>query len=148
MFRTALNYISFVVAGALLLIAFAVMQFWPASWWLDVQSVRVFDAKQGTPVVMAVVRTVKRDFRGEWVASIRRLENGRWINFCTATGKTNYGKEMVFPDPLTLQWWTHPSCHPLPAGKYVMRTSWVILNVSFFPDKEVQADSNIFEVAP
>lgn len=148
MLRAIVNYFSFVVAGALLLLAVAVIQFWPASFWFDVRAVRVFDVKDGEPVVMAVDRTIRHDFRGEWVASIRSLQNGKWISYCTARGTTNYREDSVLPDPLTLQWWTHPDCHPLPPGKYMMRTTWVIKGESFLPDKLAQADSNIFEIKP
>lgn len=148
MLRSIMNYLSFIFAGIILLAAFAIMQAWPASFWLDVRSVRVFDSNAGTPSLMAVDRTIKRDFRGEWVASIRRLENGGWVQYCTAKGSANYSEDSKFPDPLTLQWWTYPDCNPLPHGKYVMRTSWVIYGANFLPDKLVQADSNIFEVKP
>lgn len=148
MLRAIVNYFSFVVAGALLLLAVATIQFWPAWFWLDVRAVRVFDVHAGEPVVMAVDRTIRHDFRGEWVASIRSLQNGKWVSYCTARGTTNYREDSVLPDPLTLQWWTHPDCHPLQPGKYMMRTTWVIKGESFLPDKLAQADSNIFEIKP
>ena len=148
MLRAIVNYFSFVFAGVLLLLVMTIIQFWPASFWFDVRDVRVFDSMVGQPVVMAVDRTIRRDFKGEWVASIRSLQNGKWISYCTARGSTNYREDSVLPDPLTLQWWTHPDCHPLPPGKYTMRTTWVIKGESFLPDKLAQADSNIFEIKP
>jgi hypothetical protein len=148
MIRYLANAFSFIVAGLLLLAGAAIVQCWPASFWLEVRAVRVFDSHAGHDVVMAVDRIIKRDFRGEWVASIRRLEQGKWVSFCTAMGVTNYGSDSELPDPLTLQWWTYPDCHPLPVGKYQMRTSWVVLGEAFLPDKSVHADSNIFEIKP
>jgi len=148
MLRTILNYFSFVVAGALLLAAALIIQVWPASWWLDVRSVRVFDSQVGQPVVMAVDRTISRNFRGEWIASIRALETGKWVPFCVARGASHYRTDSVYPDPLSLRWWTYPSCNPLPSGKYVMHTTWVIKGDSFMPDKVVEADSNIFVITP
>lgn len=146
MLRAIVNYFSFFIAGMLLLLTAAVLNFWPSSSWFEVRSVRVFDSKAGESPLMAVDRTIKRDFRGEWLASIRRLENGGWVSFCTAIGHANYEADSHLPDPLTLRWWTYPDCHPLTPGKYVMRTSWVIHGAGPLPDKEVVADSNIFEV--
>lgn len=148
MLRSIANMFSFVVAGVLLLMSLVLIQVWPASFWFEVRSVRVFDANAGAQVVMAVDRAIKRDFRGEWLASIRRLENGRWVSFCTARGAANYGADSQLPDPLTLRWWTYPDCHPLPPGKYVMRTTWTVKGFSLMPDKDVTADSNIFEIRP
>lgn len=116
--------------------------------WLDVRSVRVFDARVGHPVAMAVDRTIVRDFRGQWLVTIRRQGFGGWETWCNASGSANYSTEAQFPDPLTLQWWTYPDCHPLPAGRYVMRTAWTVMGLGPLPDKEVRVDSNIFEVAP
>ena len=147
-FRTAINYLSFVFAGLTLLVAATAMQLWPASWWFEVDSVRVLDSQVGSPVVMVVNRTINRDFVGDWTASIRRLENGKWVPYCTATGSTNYQVDSELPDPLTLKWWTAPDCHPLEAGKYIMRTTWRINLTGFLPDKDVQATSNIFIVSP
>lgn len=146
MLRAIINYFSFFVAGMLLLLMAVGINVWPASFWLEVRSIRVFDANVGDTPIMAVDRTIRRDFRGEWIASIRKLESGGWTSYCTAKGSTNYEANSVYPDPLTLKWWTHPDCHPLPPGKYAMRTSWAIKGVGPIPDKEVTADSNIFEI--
>lgn len=146
MMRQLVNMFSFVVAGSLLLFCTFLIVVWPASYWLEVNTVRVFDSKSGDPVVMAVDRRIHRDFRGEWMASIRRLESGGWVAFCQAEGKANYARDSQLPEPLTLKWWTHPDCNPLPPGKYVMRTTWVVKGASVLPDKEVQADSNIFQI--
>lgn len=147
MVRQLVNMFSFVVAGFLLLASTSVIALWPASFWYEVNAVRVFDTKSGDPVIMAVDRKIHRDFRGEWIASIRRLESIGWVAFCQAEGKANYAKDSQLPEPLTLKWWTHPNCNQLPPGKYVMRTSWVVKGVGIFPDKEVQADSNIFQIS-
>ena len=146
--RTAVNYLSFVFAGLILLLSALVVQLWPASFWFDVASVRVEDSRVGGPVIMAVSRTIHRDFTGEWTTSLRRLQDGKWIAYCTASGATNYQTDSSLPDPLTLQWWTYPDCHPIDEGKYIMRTTWRIKGMGFLPDKEVQATSNIFVVNP
>lgn len=148
MMRQIANFFSFIVAGLLLCLTAAVIQLWPSSFWFEVVSVRVFDAKVGESILMAVDRRINRDFSGSWIASVRRLDGGGWVSYCTATGRTNYAVDSRLPEPLTLRWWTHPECNPLPAGKYQMRTTWVIHGPNLLPDKTVQADSNIFQVNP
>ncbi len=60
-----------------------------------------------------------------------------------------YRTDSVFPNPLTLSWWTFPGCQdPMQPGKYQMRTTWTILGDGFWPNKTVTADSNIFEIRP
>lgn len=144
--KTAVNYLSFVIAGVILIIAALILHLWPASWWLEVGSVRVDDSKVGEPVIMAVTRTINRDFLGHWTASLRRLERGKWVPYCSATGAVNYEVDSDLPDPLTLKWWTAPFCHPLEAGKYVMRTTWRVEGAGFLPDKRVRSVSNIFVI--
>ena len=149
MLRAAINYLSFVVAGVILLVVAIVIQFLPtASWWFEVRSIRVFDAKEGEPVPMAVDRSINRPFRGQWVTSIRRLENNGWVMYCSVDGATNYSPKASLPDPLYLNWWTSPGCNPIPAGKYILETDWLIKNTGVLPDKEVNVISNIFEVKP
>lgn len=149
MLRTAVNILMFAWAALFLLLGFAAAHAVSASWWLEVRSVRVFDAQAGAPVLMAVDRSIERDFYGDWSVSIRRWDAGGWVSYCQARGQANYATDSQLPDPLTLQWWTHPGCHPLPPGRYVMRTSWTVHpDMSVLPAKRVQADSNIFEVRP
>lgn len=151
MIRAIVNYFSFLFAGILLLIGAAVVILWPARFWLDVQSIRVFDARFGDPVVMVVDRTINRNFSGHWVVAIRKWGAGGWVPFCSARGDTSYETDSVFPEPLTLRWWSYPDCHPLPPGRYTMRTSWTIEPtgvLAFMPLKSVSAPSNIFEIKP
>lgn len=148
MFRAAINYLSFVFAGLLLAVFLAVAHFWPSSFWFEVRSLRVFDSVLGEPIPMAVDRTIRRDFSGRWVSTIRRLEGGSWVSYCTAENTTNYSVDAKLPDPLYLQWWTFPGCYPLGVGKYTLRTTWRIEGVGLLPDKWVTANSNIFEVKP
>lgn len=145
MWRNAINYLSVVFAVLILLLAAAVAQFWPASYWMDVRSIRVFDAKVGEPILMAVDRTIVRDFPGQWVVTLRQNRGGKWIRYCAATGTGDYQVNTSFPDPLTLSWWTYPGCQNIEAGEFVMRTTWTILRPGL-PDKTITVDSNIFKV--
>lgn len=148
MLRTVMNWLSLVVAGIILLLVALIMQLTPAWIWFEVDSVRVEDSQVGSPVVMAVNRTIERDFTGDWTTSLRRFEGGKWVSYCTSSGSTNYEVNSSLPDPLTLRWWTYPNCHPIEPGKYILRTTWRIRGMGFLPDKEVQATSNIFVVNP
>lgn len=146
MMREIIGLFGFIVFVFLTMVGAVVAHVWPTDFWFEVRSVRVFDSKEGERIVMAVDRTIKRDFRGYWTTSLRRLENGGWVSYCTSDGSTNYQVDSKYPEPLTLKWWTYPNCHPLGVGKYMLRTNWVIRGIGPLPDKEVTADSNIFEV--
>lgn len=146
MLETVVRPLGFVFATFFVVIIGATLHFWPASYWIEVRSVRVFDSQSGDPVVMAVDRTINREFEGHWVASIRRLEGGQWVAYCTAYGMANYEPGASLPDPLVLQWWTAQDCHPLPVGKYIVKTTWRIKGANLLPDKVQIATSNIFEV--
>jgi hypothetical protein len=149
MVREYFGMLSFCIAGLVLMAAAVMAYVIPASVWLQVHDVRVFDAKVGSPVQMVVARTIKLDFNGTWVAGIRRLEPDGWTLYCPASGSAPYRTDSVLPNPLTLAWWTFPDCSkPFPPGKYQMRTTWTIQGDGFFPDKTVTADSNIFEILP
>lgn len=148
MLKQDMGPISFLVAFALLLFFSALVHFWPGSYWLDVRSVRVFDARAGEPVLMTVDRTIRHDFQAEWVVSIRRFEPHGIVAYCTARGTVDYQTDSALPDPLKLRWWTYPDCHPLPPGKYTMRTTWNIAGNGLLPSKRVSADAGIFEIRP
>lgn len=148
MLREIFSVVSLCVAGLTWMVVGVVAYLIPASTWLEVKDVRVFDSKVGQPVLMAVARKINFDFNGTWVAGIRRLEPDGWSLYCPAAGSTPYRTDSALPSPLTLKWWTYPSCDPLPPGKYQMRTTWTIKGDGLLPDKTVTADSNIFEILP
>lgn len=125
----------------------AVLHLWPASWWLDVRSVRIADAVHGESPAMLVVRDVKRQFKGEWHVTVRRWDGG-WATWCNASGTSNYSPASRLPAALTLKWWTDGQCHPLVVGKYTITTAWTILGEGLAPDRILSIDSNIFEVRP
>lgn len=132
----------------LVLIFAAVLVMWalilvPASLWLDVRSVRILDSKLGSPIVMVVDRTIKRDFPGKWAVTVRDVEGAVW---CSARGEAEYSSRAKLPTPLTLQWWTFPSCYPVPVGSYTATTRWTIQDLPFLPSKSVVVESNIFRV--
>ena len=125
----------------------AIAFFWPASYWFEVDSVRVLDSKTDEPIRMLVDRRIHREFHGNWSAQVRvqRLDGDQVV--CPASGAQYYKRSSVLPTDVTLEWWTDGDCKTLPAGRYVVETVWTI-NPSHWPlpAKRVYVTSNPFEV--
>jgi hypothetical protein len=119
---------------------------WPASWWLDVDRVAVFDSVSGADVIMEVDRTIHRDFVADWSVVVRSHDSGGWKVWCTARGTSDYRPDAALPDPLTLEWWTDGKCTRPPPGQYLISTIWTVRGRGGLPDKLVQSLSNIFTV--
>lgn len=128
---------------ALYLVAVA---FPPATFWLSVKSVHVDDAERGQPPVMEVVRTIRRPFEAKWRVQLEReVADGRFLFLRSVSGENQYGPQAVLPEPLTLDWWTHPQrWRPMP-GHYRIETCWTIRVPGLF-DRMTCAVSNTFEV--
>lgn len=133
-------------AGLAWLTALAAMHFWPASWWLEIASVRVADGIEGRPILMHVERTIHRDFTGTWGVSVRSLTDHGSMIACAASAVSDYRIGADFPGVLTLGWWTNGHCETLPAGTYLVQTTWQIHGSGFLPAKTVQATSNPFVI--
>ena len=126
----------------------AVTRLWPTSFWLEVPSIRVMNAKAGEDVRMFVDRRINRDFTAHWTAVIR-LDNGSDSTVvCAANAVSNYRQGSALPPLVTLSWWTNGRCTTLPPGVYSITTIWELNGGTFLPDKEVEAVSNLFEVTP
>jgi len=117
----------------------------PASWWLDVSRVKVFDSEVGQPVRMEADREIRRPFSGEWSAIVRRKRGAHWIVACPSFGMGDYRMDAELPEPLTLEWWTDGACPALTAGTYLLTTSWTIYP-TYLPKKWVQITSNEFTI--
>lgn len=136
------------IFAALLVVAFlGVLQFWPASYWLDVRAVRVDSGPDSAKLGIVVVREVKREFSATWTVTIRQWDGG-WVVVCNAHGDSTFIPQAKFPKNLNLQWWTAGQCLPLATGKYQIKTVWKIDGLGLVPDKQVSVDSNVFEVTP
>ena len=133
--------------GLLWLTALAVTHFWPASWWLEVHSVRVADSRAGQPLVMYVQREIHRDFSGTWGVSVREMTAGGTYVACAQSAVADYRKGADLPNVVTLGWWTNGRCATLPAGVYVVQTTWQIHGSGLLPAKTVQNTSNPFKVS-
>ena len=133
-------------AGLLWLTTLASVHFWPATWWLEVQSVRVADGIAGQPVVMHVERTIHRDFVGTWGVTVRALQEKNTLIACAASAVTDYRIGADLPEILTLGWWTNGQCQALPPGTYIVQTVWQIHGSGILPAKTLQITSNPFVV--
>ena len=122
------------------------IQLWPASWWMDVQSVHVKDTKAGDPVVMHVQREIHRDFSGTWGVSVRVMDAGKGYIVCSASAVSGYKEGADLPDTLTLSWWTNGHCNTLPVGVYLVQTVWQVHGSGILPAKTINATSNLFKV--
>ena len=118
--------------------------FWPASFWLSVDDVHVFDSTVGSPIYMSVDRTIHRPFYGEWSVTVRKINTGKKSVVCVSRGRSDYITEAVFPEDLSLDWWTDGKCKTLKIGKYILTTSWSI--DAMFSSKKVKAVSNEFAI--
>ena len=132
--------------GLLWLSALATMHLWPASWWLEIASVRVADGIEGKPVLMHVERTIHRDFTGTWGVSVRSLTDQGSMVACAASAVSDYRIGEDLPEVVTLGWWTNGRCETLPAGTYLVQTTWQIHGSGILPSKTVQATSNPFKI--
>ena len=125
----------------------AALQFWPASFWLEVDSVEVQSGKSSTDLEMVIDRKIHRTFNGEAAIAIRKWE-GEWVVVCTGRGGGGeYLAGAKMPKRVTLGMWTELSlCHPLSPGKYTVSKTWTIQSLGLMPDKYVTQTSNQFEV--
>jgi hypothetical protein len=133
--------------GLLWLSALAVVHLWPASYWLEVHSVRVADSDLGQPIVMYVERDIHRDFTGTWGVSVRQMLNGKTHVACAASAVADYQVGSDLPEVITLGWWTNGRCETLPVGVYVVQTVWQVHGAGLLPAKTVHSTSNPFKVS-
>jgi len=134
------------VLSVLWISVLVLIQLWPASWWMEVQSVHVADTKAGDPVVMHVQREIHRDFSGTWGVSVRVMDAGKGFVACSASAISGYKEGADLPDTLTLSWWTNGHCNTLPVGVYIVQTVWQVHGNGILPAKTITATSNLFKV--
>lgn len=130
------------------LVGYFIGLLWPASYWMEIKSIKVKDADAGRPVLMYVDRDIRRDVSANWSVSVREISKSGGIRLaCSAGQLSDYKTTAKLPDVLTLGWWTNGRCETLPAGHYIVNTTWAI-NAPYLPDKVIERQSNIFEVRP
>lgn len=120
----------------------------PASYWYELHSVEVLDAKVGAPVEMFVRRDIHHDFIGYFHVIVRRSTDDGWVVVCNGTGGGDYRQDAVLPLPLTLDWWTNGACPTLTVpGHYVISTVITALPGAHLR-RTIFKESNVFEVRP
>lgn len=115
-----------------------------------VNNVHVADAKEGGNPKVIYDRLVVRDFRGQWIASVRRVaerEGDPAYGVCNNSQPVDYKKSTVLPKTgVDLEWYIEKDCKLKP-GRYFLKTIWEI----FLPGqviKRVRYSSNIFTIHP
>jgi hypothetical protein len=126
----------------------------PSSHWYELNSVIVTGPEGGPvvlgqPIIVTVQRTIHRDFKGEYVTTIRQLPGLHTV--CTGGLSVLYRSNSNLPEPLTLGYWTEGSRPPceeaLEPGFYVLQTCVTVQpNLSFLADRQVCRDSPPWEV--
>lgn len=134
----------FIAAG--FLAGLAVIQLWPTSWWLQVNTFTIPDAHAGQPVEVLVDRRINRPFYANWTVTVRKWDGNGWVIVCVGKGQTSYRVDATLPSPVTLDWWTDKACPTLPVGKYTVDALWRIRGYGILPDKILSLESNVFEV--
>ena len=132
--------------GLLWLIVYVTAHLWPASYWLEVRSVRVTDATPSTQLLLYVDRTIHRPFQGSWNVTIKRIDARQEMVACAENAMVFYEPKHKMPPVVTLGWWTNGTCSSLPPGFYVVDTIWEIRGNMLLPSKTVHNTSNVFEI--
>ena len=125
------------------------LQFWPASYWLEVPSVNVDSGRDSLNLKMRVDRKIHRSFSGTVAITISRWD-GEWVVVCSRnTGGGEFLAGAKMPKILTLGMWTATQCQPLAPGfQYTVSKTWTIQSLGLMPDKVVTQTSNPFDVWP
>lgn len=129
----------------LIIVALGIPAALPASMWLEVESVKIGNARVGEPPTMVVRRTIVRPFVADWHVTLRRRSDQGFEVYCSASGRSDYAPDAALPAALTLEWWLGGKHCPLIVGEYIALTTWQI-NLPGGFDKTVSAASNLFEV--
>ena len=148
--RKYIPWLKWPVAFGVLCVPVLAALLWPMSFWLEVRTVHVNDARADEPITMLVDREIKRGFFGTYNVTVHRWTNRGPEAYCTARGEEwDYAAGAVYPVPLTLRWWVggKRECSALPPGQYQVTTRWVNLgNFLPLPAKSLTVVSNIFTV--
>jgi hypothetical protein len=144
-------YLKWLVAATIFFTPVLLALAWPMSYWFEVRTVHINDARVGEQITMLVDREVKKSFVGTYGITIHKWSNAGPVAYCRMSGGPwEYRRGAAYPIPLTLAWWTEnaPSCNPLPAGQYQVTTRWVNDGNVLLPEKSISVTSNIFTVNP
>ncbi len=122
----------------------------PASLWLDVRSVVVFDAQQGEAPKMQIDRNIRRDFDGVYRVEFERQNRFGLFTIIpklNTTDSVSYNTDARPPADIDLDWWTYPKTVRLDPGSYRIETCWTI-KLMLLADRHTCVKSNVFRILP
>lgn len=117
----------------------------PASYWIEVRAVHVDDALAGEDPPMRVDMEIRRPFRGDAIAIVKRRGINGFSYFCGGAVFNDFRADDVLPEPLTLSLWIWSGQCDLPPGRYLVDTLWRIETRSGRV-REVRSRSNVFDI--
>lgn len=121
----------------------------PTSRWVEIKSIEVLDAPQGTAPEVLIDWSIRQPFLADWTATVRRKSGEGFYAFCGRSGVSDYRPGSVMPIPSDLLWWLgippHPLCPELPPGEYLF-TVVLTLRLDALPPKTVRVESNVFTI--
>jgi hypothetical protein len=121
----------------------------PTSEFFEVRSVAITSAMEGYRHTVRVDRSINRDFVADWVVTVRKFTDNGLQMFCSRRGRNDY-RAGTPPPTRNLRWWMdippNVECPRMEPGQYIVSFLWLV----HLPggDREVRADSNVFEVWP
>jgi hypothetical protein len=163
---TRIDYLSFMVAAMVVMIAAVAWMMWedsvererrrsvwqakidqPATDWFSVSNISIPEFLEGQDPTIVYDRVVKLPFNGTWVADAIATESGANQSVCTGNGtiRDKAGKSLQVSG-IKLSWLMGKDCR-LNAGQYSIMINYEIKPLGY-PPKFYSATSNIFRVLP
>lgn len=124
--------------------------FWPASYWYELEQVRVTDSYTAlSERIVDVDRSIHRPFYGQWRVEEQLRTPKGWVTIQICEGDAEYRPDKALPEPVTLNWWKGDNCRfeapftELKRGEYRLLTTVDVLP-RFAPAHQVEIISNTF----
>jgi hypothetical protein len=137
-------WIIILCAGYLVVNPMKVVDLIPASEWLEVDSIFVYNGPPDTDyVLMDVDRDIKRPFAADWIVELEAKRGNRYALVCARRGSNDYSTDAVLPAHLSLSWWMNSDTCIIPSGTYRIVTRW---DLNIGSGKVVRKKSNDFNI--
>lgn len=144
--RINLGFLILLLAALFPAFIAGIQQWFPPSYWFELDRVYVHDTVEGKPALMEIDRTIHRPVTMEWTVEVNRETMGGFYAYCVQSGQNDYrpGSSLPAPTELNLDWWTWPRKCDLPAGRYQVETTYRIRFTLF--EFIIRNTSNTFTV--
>lgn len=117
----------------------------PVSEWYEINQIQVPDFIEGDDPIIVYARTVHKPARSRWVKEIMDVSNPKFAT-CTGNGTNDYSPVETGEAPMKMSIFMGKNCELKP-GRYII--NWHgILSLPGYPDKALDASSNMFNVLP